>query len=178
MDLMPQSNLMRSHLPSRRRLPCSQHWNLTAAVGLKLKASFLESLTLCHLGHINHSLFWKNLSPSNADGGNLPDGPLKKAIERDFGSVEEFKKQFNAATAAIQGSGWGWLVRHFIGCIIYIVDVGVRRATILPPTGLRSLRPPTRILYFVRRLWSRTGYPPDTFTQLIHPLSALTFGNM
>lgn len=60
-------------------------------------------------GHINHSLFWKNLSPANADGSKLPEGPLKKAIERDFGSVEEFKKKFNAATAAIQGSGWGWL---------------------------------------------------------------------
>ncbi|KAG1744613.1 Mn superoxide dismutase [Suillus paluster] len=60
-------------------------------------------------GHINHSLFWKNLSPANVDGGKLADGPLKKAIERDFGSVEEFKKRFNAATAAIQGSGWGWL---------------------------------------------------------------------
>lgn len=44
-------------------------------------------------------------------GGQLPEGSqLKKAIERDFGSVEEFKKKFNAATAAIQGSGWGWLV--------------------------------------------------------------------
>ncbi|KAJ8586851.1 manganese and iron superoxide dismutase [Rhizopogon salebrosus TDB-379] len=60
-------------------------------------------------GHVNHSLFWKNLSPANADGGKLTDGPLKKAIERDFGSVEKFKKSFNAATAAVQGSGWGWL---------------------------------------------------------------------
>lgn len=61
-------------------------------------------------GHINHSLFWTNLSPVNKDGGKLADGPLKQALERDFGSVEEFKTKFNAATAAIQGSGWGWLV--------------------------------------------------------------------
>ncbi|KAL0946420.1 hypothetical protein HGRIS_012643 [Hohenbuehelia grisea] len=60
-------------------------------------------------GHINHSLFWKNLAPANGDGGKLGDGPLKKAIERDFGSVDAFKKKFNATTAAIQGSGWGWL---------------------------------------------------------------------
>ncbi|KAF6751610.1 manganese superoxide dismutase [Ephemerocybe angulata] len=60
-------------------------------------------------GHINHSLFWKNLAPANEDGGKLVDGPLKQAIERDFGSVEALKKQFNATTAAIQGSGWGWL---------------------------------------------------------------------
>lgn len=60
-------------------------------------------------GHINHSLFWKNLAPSNAQGGKLKDGKLKSALERDFGSVEGFKTKFNAATAAIQGSGWGWL---------------------------------------------------------------------
>lgn len=78
---------------------------------------FLESLTSCHIGHINHSLFWKNLSPVNVDGGKLADGPLKNAIERDFGSVEKFKKSFNAATAAIQGSGWGWLVRRFVSCM-------------------------------------------------------------
>jgi superoxide dismutase len=34
---------------------------------------------------------------------------LKAALERDFGSVDAFKKQFNAVTAGIQGSGWGWL---------------------------------------------------------------------
>ncbi|TFK75746.1 manganese superoxide dismutase [Pluteus cervinus] len=60
-------------------------------------------------GHINHSLFWKNLAPTNAEGGKLSDGPLKAAIERDFGSIEAFKKVFNTKTAAIQGSGWGWL---------------------------------------------------------------------
>ncbi|KAI6145762.1 Mn superoxide dismutase [Pisolithus tinctorius] len=60
-------------------------------------------------GHINHSLFWKNLSPVNENGGKLFEGPLKDALERDFGSVDGFKKRFNAATAGIQGSGWGWL---------------------------------------------------------------------
>ncbi|KAJ7057194.1 Mn superoxide dismutase [Mycena amicta] len=60
-------------------------------------------------GHINHSLFWKNLAPAAQEGGKIESGPLKTAIERDFGSVEEFKKTFNAKTAAIQGSGWGWL---------------------------------------------------------------------
>ncbi|KIY49717.1 Mn superoxide dismutase [Fistulina hepatica ATCC 64428] len=60
-------------------------------------------------GHINHSLFWKNLAPSNGDGGKLSNGALKKMIERDFDTVEAFIKAFNTKTAAIQGSGWGWL---------------------------------------------------------------------
>ncbi|KAG6889774.1 hypothetical protein C0995_014704 [Termitomyces sp. Mi166 len=64
-------------------------------------------------GHINHSLFWKNLAPAASEkkgnGGVLKDGPLKNAIENTFGSLDNLKKEFNTTTAAIQGSGWGWL---------------------------------------------------------------------
>ncbi|KAF9531278.1 manganese superoxide dismutase [Crepidotus variabilis] len=64
-------------------------------------------------GHINHSLFWKNLAPSAAankgTGGTLKDGALKKAINETYGSLDNLQKEFNTATAGIQGSGWGWL---------------------------------------------------------------------
>jgi len=60
-------------------------------------------------GHINHSLFWKNLAPAKEGGGKFKDGKLKAALERDFGSIDAFKKQMNTTTAGIQGSGWGWL---------------------------------------------------------------------
>ncbi|KAF7967330.1 hypothetical protein HWV62_18318 [Athelia sp. TMB] len=64
-------------------------------------------------GHINHSLFWKNLAPaaseSKGNGGVLKDGPLKDAIVQRFGSLDNLKKEFNTATLGIQGSGWGWL---------------------------------------------------------------------
>lgn len=64
-------------------------------------------------GHINHSLFWKNLAPESEGGGKLQDGPLKDAIVQYFGSLDALKKELNAKTAAVQGSGWGWLVRGF-----------------------------------------------------------------
>ncbi|VDN16808.1 unnamed protein product [Dibothriocephalus latus] len=57
-------------------------------------------------GHLNHSIFWKNLCPN---GGGEPSGPLAEAIKRDFGSFEDFKTRMSANTVAIQGSGWGWL---------------------------------------------------------------------
>ncbi|KAH9048917.1 manganese superoxide dismutase [Lactarius hengduanensis] len=64
-------------------------------------------------GHINHSLFWKNLAPSAGErkghGGELRDGPLKVAILERWGTYEKFKQEFNTSTAGIQGSGWGWL---------------------------------------------------------------------
>lgn len=40
----------------------------------------------------------------------MKDGPLKDAIDSAFGGLDNLKKEFNAATAGIQGSGWGWLV--------------------------------------------------------------------
>jgi len=64
-------------------------------------------------GHINHSLFWKNLAPSPEKGGKggvLPEGTaFAKAVKEEFGSLDELKKKFNTATLGIQGSGWGWL---------------------------------------------------------------------
>jgi superoxide dismutase, Fe-Mn family len=60
-------------------------------------------------GHFNHSLFWKVMKPG---GGGLPTGDLAAAINRDFGSFDTFKEQFNNAGATRFGSGWAWLVVH------------------------------------------------------------------
>lgn len=61
-------------------------------------------------GHINHSLFWTNLTPASSTAANLDSAPkLSQVIKDTFGSFETFKKIFNAKTAAVQGSGWGWL---------------------------------------------------------------------
>lgn len=59
-------------------------------------------------GFYNHSLFWSVMSP---DGGGEPGGKLNiaKAIDRDFGSFENFKKEFAAAAGTRFGSGWAWL---------------------------------------------------------------------
>merc|ERR1712144_153739 len=53
-------------------------------------------------GHINHSLFWKNLAPTSQGGGQLDSGELRTAIDRDFGGLEEMKSKFNAALAGIR----------------------------------------------------------------------------
>eukprot|EP00483_Globobulimina_turgida_P002531 UN02535 len=61
-------------------------------------------------GHINHSIFWTNLAPQKDGGGVSPTGALLIEINDKFGSLEKFQEIFNAKTAAVQGSGWGWLV--------------------------------------------------------------------
>lgn len=64
-------------------------------------------------GHINHSVFWKNMSPNG--GGRPEDNELAAAIDEFFGSFDGFKKQFEEAAKGVQGSGWGMLVWDVLG---------------------------------------------------------------
>ena len=57
-------------------------------------------------GHINHSIFWQNLSPN---GGGQPEGLLLDSIKSSFGSFDNLKSLMNAAAVGVQGSGWAWL---------------------------------------------------------------------
>ena len=62
-------------------------------------------------GHLNHEFFWESLAPVNNGGGDLPKegSALHTAIVDAFGSFDSMIAHFNANTAVIQGSGWGWL---------------------------------------------------------------------
>jgi Fe-Mn family superoxide dismutase len=60
-------------------------------------------------GHWNHSLFWTLMAPAGQGGSPSPD--LMAAIERDFGSMEAMRTQFQQAAAGRFGSGWAWLIR-------------------------------------------------------------------
>ena len=63
-------------------------------------------------GHVNHSIFWTNMSP---DGGDKPVGELASAIDDNFGSFDKFSAHFTAAAMGVQGSGWAALVWDSIG---------------------------------------------------------------
>jgi len=73
----------------------------------------LEKGLAFHLsGHVLHSLFWRNLAPN---GGGRPDGKLARAIDRDFGGFEKFKRQMTEVAATVMGSGWSALVWEPVG---------------------------------------------------------------
>jgi len=62
-----------------------------------------KDLAFHYSGHVLHSIFWRNLEPN---GGSPPTGQLESRIEDAFGTTDAFRRQFSAAGAALQGSGW------------------------------------------------------------------------
>ncbi|MGH8791075.1 MAG: superoxide dismutase [Stackebrandtia sp.] len=71
-------------------------------------------------GHVLHSIFWNNLSP---EGGGRPEGELAAAIDEHFGGFDAFSKQLSAATAGVQGSGWGVLSYEPLGRRLLVEQV-------------------------------------------------------
>jgi Fe-Mn family superoxide dismutase len=58
-------------------------------------------------GHYNHELFWQLMKPAPA---TAPTGALADAINKSFGSLENFKTAFSDAAKTRFGSGWAWLI--------------------------------------------------------------------
>jgi len=79
---------------------------------LTMVNKFQKDLAFNLAGHVNHTVFWKNLSP---DGGDKPVGELAAAIDEFFGSFDAFKAHFTASALGIQGSGWSILVWDILG---------------------------------------------------------------
>jgi len=65
-------------------------------------------------GYYNHCLFWEIMSPN---GGGVPSGNILSAIEKAFGSFDDFKANFSKAAATRFGSGWAWLCAHSDGSL-------------------------------------------------------------
>ncbi|WP_279592631.1 superoxide dismutase [Clostridium perfringens] len=57
-------------------------------------------------GVYNHEFYWSILGK----GCNRPVAEIADAIDRDFGSFEEFKEKFKQCGISTFGSGWAWLV--------------------------------------------------------------------
>ena len=88
--------------------------NMLPGSGLEDKS--LEEIVACATGGIfnnagqilNHNLYFEQLQkPSN---GNNPVGKIAEAINEQFGSYDDFKKDFTTAASTLFGSGWAWLV--------------------------------------------------------------------
>ena len=85
-------------------------------------------------GHVNHSIFWTNMSP---DGGDKPTGALASAIDDQFGSFDAFVGHFTATAMTIQGSGWSILAWDALGKKLVIVQLYDQQGNV--PLGLTPL---------------------------------------
>lgn len=67
----------------------------------------------------NHTFYFESFKPN---GGGVLKGDLAVAIEKTFGSFENFKKEFNTAATTLFGSGWAWLVKDFNGALFILKE--------------------------------------------------------
>ncbi len=71
-------------------------------------------------GHILHSIFWKNLSPT---GGGEPEGELLKALKSDLDGFGGLQRQMNAAASGLMGAGWAALVWEPMGSRLLVEQI-------------------------------------------------------
>ena len=62
----------------------------------------------------NHTFFWNCMKPN---GGGAPNGALAAAINKKWGSFDDFKKAFQTSAVGNFGSGWTWLVKRTDGSL-------------------------------------------------------------
>ena len=112
---------------------------------------------------LNHNLYFSQFKAYSEQ--NEPVGELAVAIEREFGSFEAFRQQFQAGGATLFGSGWVWLAADAEGALQIVQEVNAGN-----PIG-RGLKP---ILTF--DVWEHAYYldyqnrRPDHLAQLWHLL--------
>ena len=63
---------------------------------------------------LNHAMYFEQFGNAN----NQPTGKIKELIERDFGTFEEFKKEFEQKGVTLFGSGWVWLSQATDGKLV------------------------------------------------------------
>jgi len=85
-------------------------------------------------GHVNHSIFWTNMSP---DGGDKPTGDLAAQIDDQFGSFDAFVAHFTAVGLGVQGSGWAVLAYDIVGQKLSIFQLFDQQGNV--PFGLVPL---------------------------------------
>jgi Fe-Mn family superoxide dismutase len=96
-------------------------------------------------GHVNHSIFWTNLSP---DGGDKPAGELAAAIDDQFGSFDKFVAHITAVALGVQGSGWAVLAYDVIGQRLSVFQLFDQQGNV--PLGLIPL--------FMLDVWEHAYY--------------------
>ncbi len=71
-------------------------------------------------GHVLHTLFWATMAPN---AGGKPVGAIAEAIDKQYGSFDQFKAYFSKSAGIVKGSGWGILAYEPIGDALVVFSV-------------------------------------------------------
>jgi Fe-Mn family superoxide dismutase len=102
----------------------------TSGADLDIKST-LKELSFQAGGHILHTLFWKNLTPSGKSAEE-PGGVLADNLEKEFGSFGRFRKEFTAAAVSTEGSGWAALARCGMTGRLLIMQIEKHNVNVYP----------------------------------------------
>lgn len=69
---------------------------------------------------LNHTLYFEQFRPVSAEKPSVPQGKLAEAVDKAFGSYDEFKTKMAAASTGLFGSGWAWLAQNESGELVIV----------------------------------------------------------
>jgi len=84
---------------------------------------------------LNHELYFTQFKPAG-EGVQGPTGALAAQIEKQWGSVEAFKAEFEAKGVGLFGSGWVWLSADKDGSLVITQEQGASNPVV---KGLKPL---------------------------------------
>ena len=84
---------------------------------------------------LNHELYFTQFKPAS-EAVQKPEGALAAQIEKQWGSFEAFKAEFEAKGVGLFGSGWVWLSADADGSLVITQELGASNPVV---KGLRPL---------------------------------------
>ena len=84
---------------------------------------------------LNHELYFTQFKPAS-EAVQKPEGALAAQIEKQWGSFEAFKAEFEAKGVGLFGSGWVWLSADAEGSLVITQEQGASNPVV---KGLKPL---------------------------------------
>jgi len=72
---------------------------------------------------LNHEMYFTQFKPAG-ETAQEPDGALASQIEKQWGSLDAFKAEFEAKGVGLFGSGWVWLSADADGSLVITQEQG------------------------------------------------------
>lgn len=109
-------------------------------------------------GNILHSLFWRNLGPTEKGGSNEPAGKILAKITEQFGNFQRFKTEFSQGALSVEGSGWMGIVYCMHTERILLVQIEKHNTNLIPEHHLLLVLDVFEHAYYLDYKNDRTKY--------------------